>query len=284
MTAAMTAAALAVPARQASADAYPERAREAIRRMLSFSGPGPHRLEVDNVFGAIQIVVHEDSRVELAATRLTFARGTADVARAAREVTLDVREDGATLRVYVDGPFRDCRDGHRWSWPRRDYIVRYDFAIKVPRGVEIAARTVNDGDIKVSGVTRGFDVENVNGAVEMMDIAGGGRARTVNGDVRVVFRENPPVASAFASVNGDVVVHLKPGLSADFRLKTFNGEIYTDFDVTRLPALAPTSERRDDGKLVYRTDGAFGVRVGRGGPELSFDAFNGDIRILQGGR
>jgi hypothetical protein len=283
LAATMAAAALAASPRQASADSYPERTRATVRQTLAFSGQGPYRLEVDNVFGAIRIAAHEGGRVELAAPRVTFAREAADATLAAREVTLDVREEGGTVRVYVDGPFRECRDGRRRSWSRRDYLVRYDIVIEVPRGVEIAARTVNDGDIRVSGVTRGFDVENVNGAVELLDVAVGGRARTVNGGLHVVFRENPSVASSFGSVNGDVVVQLKPGLSADVRLETFNGRVYTDFDVTRLPALEPESELRG-GRHVYRTSRAFGVRIGRGGPELSFDALNGDIRILQGGR
>jgi len=55
---------------------------------------------------------------------------------------------------------------------------------------------------------------------------------------------------------------------------------YTDFDVTALPGRPAVSERRD-GKFVYKTNSFYGVRVGRGGPELKFDAFNGDIRIRQ---
>jgi len=39
-------------------------------------------------------------------------------------------------------------------------------------------------------------------------------------------------------------------------------------------------KKTKDGKFIYKSNDFFGVRVGDGGPELKFDAFNGDIRIL----
>jgi hypothetical protein len=269
---------------RSAAHEYQERGRESVQRSFAPSGSGFHRLEVDNVFGSVKVTVHDARTVEVAATRITFARDPADAELAAREVTLDLREENGTVRAYVDGPFRDCRDGRRRAWTRRDYTVRYEFAIEVPRDVTVALRTVNDGDIEVRGVARGFDLENVNGAIEAVDVAGPGRAHTVNGDVRVTFRENPPAASSFASVNGDIAVSLRPGLGADLLLKTFNGNVFTDFDVSALPPVVRTKGERRNGKFVYEGDRSFAVRVGGGGPELSFDAFNGDIRIIQGGR
>ena len=88
----------------------------------------------------------------------------------------------------------------------------------------------------------------------------------------------PPGPSDFGSLNGDVEVAFRPGLSADMWLKTFNGSAYTDFDVTALPSRPAVREERD-GKYVYKSNQFYGVRVGQGGPELKFDAFNGDIRI-----
>jgi len=33
--------------------------------------------------------------------------------------------------------------------------------------------------------------------------------------------------------------------------------------------------------FVYRSNEFTTLRVGRGGPELTFDAFNGDVRVLR---
>jgi hypothetical protein len=48
--------------------------------------------------------------------------------------------------------------------------------------------------------------------------------------------------------------------------------------VTALPS-GPAVREQQDGKFVYKSHQFYGVRVGHGGPELKFDAFNGDIRI-----
>jgi hypothetical protein len=255
---------------------------ERVQRSLSFTGTGPYRLEIDNVFGSIQVAAYDGNAVELTVTK-TFAARTADRLEAARkEVTLDVKEEPGLISLFVDGPFRDCwkERRERLRWTDSGYRVRHDFVLRVPRQIALFLRTVNQGEIKIEGTTGQFDVSNVNGGIEMLDIAGTGKVHTVNRDLRVVFRENPAAASSFGSVNGDLVVCFQPALAADLRLKTFNGGLYSDFETTGLPSLMPVSERRN-GKFVYKTDKSVGVRVGSGGPELRFETLNGDIRILQ---
>jgi hypothetical protein len=272
---------------------YPVKDSERIQRSLAFTGAGPHRLDIDNVSGSIQIAAHDGSNVELNVTRTLEAATPERLEAARKEVTLDVKEEPSQISLYVDGPFRDCdcdrdrdrdangrrrRDGNRWR--DRQYEVRYDFVLKVPRQVGLTLSTVNRGDIKIEGTTGDFEVTNVNGGIEMLDIAGSGRVGTINKDVRIVFRSNPAGPSSFKTLNGDVVVSFQPPLAADLRMKTFNGGMYTDFDTTALPALTPVSERKG-GKFVYKSDRSAGVRVGGGGPELRFETLNGDIRILQ---
>lgn len=67
-------------------------------------------------------------------------------------------------------------------------------------------------------------------------------------------------------------------LSADFRLKTFHGDGYSDFPITYLPS-RPAKKGREDGKFVYKSDRSVGVRVDRGGPEILMDTLNGDLLI-----
>jgi hypothetical protein len=81
-------------------------------------------------------------------------------------------------------------------------------------------------------------------------------------------------------VNGALDAQFQPGLSADLFFKTFNGQIYSDFDVTPLPVPAGGAERRN-GMFVYRSNRQSSGRAGRGGPELSFETLNGGIRLHQ---
>jgi hypothetical protein len=182
----------------------------------------------------------------------------------------------------VDGPFRcKCRDGSvNFRGGDQDYRFRHEFEIKAPRDATVYLRNVNGGSVKVENVAGDYDVENINGSVEMLETAGSGRAYALNGGLKVLFRSNPRAASYFGSLNGKVDLFFQPNLAADLRMKTFNGNIYSDFEVTPLPAHGATAERRD-GKLVYRADRFTGGRVGHGGPEIKLDGFNGDIRILK---
>jgi hypothetical protein len=268
---------------------YPVKDSERIQRSFTFTGAGPHRLDIDNVTGSIQVAAHDGAGVELTVTRSLEARTQERLEAARKEVTLDVKEEPSLVSLYVDGPFRDCdcegdgngrrrRSGYRWR--DREYEVRYDFVLRVPRNVGLTLSNVNRGDIKIEGTTGDFEVTNVNGGIEMLDIAGSGKVGTINKDVRIVFRTNPTGPSSFKTLNGDVVVTFQPPLAADLRMKTFNGGMYTDFDTTALPSMTPVAERKA-GKFVYKSDRGAGVRVGGGGPELRFETLNGDIRILQ---
>ena len=142
-------------------------------------------------------------------------------------------------------------------------------------------RNVNKGGITVEDVHGHFDVHEVNGPVEMKGMAGSGDVQSVNGGVHVAFSQNPSGPCTFKTVNGAVEVDLKPGLSADLQYKTLHGGIFTDFD---LSADTPIAGRRHG--RARRTEssstavmGTSKARVGNGGPLLSFETVNGEIRI-----
>ena len=137
---------------------------------------------------------------------------------------------------------------------------------------------MNNGDIRIEGTDGDFDVKNINGGIVMAGISGSGEAATINGPVTVRFAKNPSRASTFKSINGQLDFYFQPEFSADLRFKTFNGQIYSDFDVAPMSVSAGQAERHD-GKFVYHSNGMKGARVGHGGPELTFDAFNGNIRL-----
>ncbi len=193
---------------------------------------------------------------------------------------LDITQTNNAIRCYVDGPFR-CRNGSISfrGWEHYGFKVRYDFELKLPQNTGLRLKTVNGKDIEIEKTSGKFDVENINGGVRMMDVAGAGRVYALNGKVRVRFTRNPNADCYFGSLNGNVEVSFRPGLSANARLKTFNGKAYSDFPVSYLPADPPV-KKSENGKFVYKSGEFQGVRIGEGGPELKFDAFNGNIRIL----
>lgn len=252
-----------------------------IRRSLKFinANDANNSLLVDNINGSIEVTGYDGDVVELVVHETITAESKRKIEEAKQKVRVDIEEEGDRILLFVDAPWR-CEDGstNYRGYDYYGYEVECDFVLKVPRKVDIRLKTINDGTIKVTNVEGAFVVENVNGDVRLRDVSGSGKARTVNGDVEVSFKKNPTEESSFKTINGEVTVRLQENLSAVLEFKTMNGEVYSDFDVQSLPLKSPTMKRRN-GMKVYRSGDSFSVRVGSGGPELSFDTLNGDIYV-----
>jgi DUF4097 and DUF4098 domain-containing protein YvlB len=257
--------------------------KEQIQKTLKFQDPAkPKALQLDNVFGGIDVQGYDGSRVELVAHKTIKAKSQDKIQKAKEEVKLDIKESGGTIDIYVDGPFRcQCENGKGLKWRDWGYEVHYDFVLKVPRQTSLTLKTVNHGDIAVKGVDGTFDINNVNGKIEMEGVAGSGEAHTVNGRVRAGFSRNPDADCSFRTVNGDVELSFREGLSADVKMKTFHGEAFSDFEVKALPASAEVKQSQEPNKtkFVYKRDRFTQVRIGKGGPAIECDTLNGDILI-----
>jgi len=239
-------------------------------------------LTVDNIWGSVHVTGGSSDQVQLVAKKTIRAESKDALELAKKEVTLEITQQGSLLKFYVNGPFRcQCQCDSCTSFRNHQgYIVKYDFELKVPGDVDLTARTVNDGDVTVKDVSGQYSVHNVNGPIEMTNVAGSGTAKTVNGELKVFFRGNPQTNSSFASLNGDVDLYFVPKFSADLRFKTFNGEVYSDFQMSSLPPRQP-EEQRTSGKFVFRADRFTGGRVAAGGPEIKIETLNGDIHIRE---
>jgi hypothetical protein len=254
------------------------RAEEKIEK--SFPMPSAHRtLEIDNIWGSIEVVGTSSDQAKLTVNKSIRAESNEKLEQARKAVTLDITQQPDALKLYVNGPFRcDCHDcNHRDD---DGYIVKMDFVLQVPRDIDIKIKTVNEGRVSVRDINGSFLVRNVNGDIQIHNIAGSGTARTVNGPVKVSFRQNPREASDFQTVNGNIELQFARDLSVDFRFKTFNGGIYSDFPVTAMPVAAMQQERRG-GKIIFRADRYTGARIASGGPQIKVENLNGDIRILE---
>jgi len=258
-----------------------------VTRTLSFAAGGGRTLDVRNINGFIRVEGTSDSAVQMSIRKVIRAETRDDLAEAQRDVRLDFRDGAprveATVtdrRGHVCGE-RSNDDGRRWE--RVHYDVRFDFTIRAPRDVALRLCTINGGDVIVNGTQGDFQVDNVNGLIEMTSVAGSGRAHTVNGPVSVTFTANPTQPSSFKSINGNIDVLFREGLSADFAMKTFNGGLFTDFDAQPLATRVAAAGERRNGRFVYRANEFTRVRVGNGGPEITFETLNGNVRARRAG-
>jgi hypothetical protein len=260
---------------------FAEHEQEKIEKSFAMpAGAGRRTLEIDNIWGSIEVVGTASDQVKLTVNKSIRAESKRKIEQARKDVTLDITQQADALKLYVNGPFRcNCHDCER-SRDDEGYVVKMDFQVQVPRDIDIKIKTVNEGHVSVRDINGSFLVRNVNGDIQIHNIAGSGSARTVNGPVNVSFRQNPREASDFNTVNGNIELAFARDLSADFKFKTFNGGIYSDFPVTALPVQGMKEERHGT-KVIFRADRYTGARINAGGPQIKVENLNGDIRILE---
>jgi hypothetical protein len=277
---------LAAAARGPAEADFPVRDESAISRTLHFAGSGERTLDIRTIHGSIRVVGADRSDVQLDVRKTIRAQTDVALGAAERDVAIDIVDDAARLEAIVRDPGGSpCGDetGRRGRWWNPAYVVTFDFTIQVPRETQLRLCTVNGREVLVTGTRGDFELDNVNGRITMENVRGSGSARTVNGAIVASFGERPRAASAFKTTNGDVVVAFPADLAADLKMKTFNGGLFTDFDVESLPQPVAVAERRD-GRFVYRSNQFTLVRAGGGGPHLTFETFNGDVRVLRAAR
>ncbi len=155
-----------------------------------------------------------------------------------------------------------------------------DLDLKIPQDVKLKIGTVNEGEISVENVSGELEVTNVNDKITLTNISGSVVANTVNGDVIVTFSKldtNAPMA--FSTLNGDVNVSLPAGAKANLKLKSDNGEIFSDFEV--VVDKAPGKIEKSSAPGIYkikRDDWVYG-KINGGGAEMLMKNMEGDIYI-----
>ncbi len=152
--------------------------------------------------------------------------------------------------------------------------------ISVPKRTSVRVKTVNGGDLTVTGVSGEHELANVNGRIIANDIAGSLVASTTNGTVRASFTEvMADKAMSFNTFNGDVDVTFPANLGATLRVSSGRGEFYTDFDVKVQPTPPVVAQGGQNGRYEVRVERETVATVGRGGPDIRFKTFNGNIMV-----
>jgi DUF4097 and DUF4098 domain-containing protein YvlB len=158
-----------------------------------------------------------------------------------------------------------------------------DLVITVPRHSSLQLKCTNDGDIYVEQVDGEIDANDVNGKITLKSVSGSAIAHSLNGEVLVTMdRVDPSKPMSFSTLNGNIDVTLPDDLKANIRVKTDNGEIFSDFDVKVInePTIVSNeSGRQKDGTYHLRFDRTVRGTINGGGAEFQFTSFNGQIYI-----
>ncbi|HEX2166532.1 MAG TPA: DUF4097 family beta strand repeat-containing protein [Longimicrobiales bacterium] len=230
----------------------------------SWSGtvaPG-RTIEVKGVNGAIRAVPASGRDVQVQVTKRARRDDPEDV----RMVVLEHANGVTICAVYPHQRNREpnecaAGDGGRNSVQNNDVTVEWE--VRVPRGVNLVARTVNGG-VEAMGLTGNVVARTINGRIEVAT-SGVAQAFTVNGSIDATLGSSDWTDEiAFRTTNGSVVVGFTGDLNARVDAATVTGDIETDF---------PLEVR---GRFMNRR---LSGTVGSGGRVLSLETTNGRIEL-----
>ncbi|HPW17481.1 MAG TPA: DUF4097 family beta strand repeat-containing protein [Candidatus Aminicenantes bacterium] len=178
---------------------------------------------------------------------------------------LEIEEEGNVVQVRTE------------SWK-----AATDLVIQAPAATSLEISSSMDGVIVVEGIGGEIDINNMNGPVTLRNVSGNTLVHTVNGDIDVALvRIAGDKPLSFSSMTGDIDVTLPADVKANIKMKSYQGEIYTDFDMdmTRQASRTEGTEKTEAGKYRISFDKSLVGLVNGGGREISFNTFRGNIYI-----
>jgi hypothetical protein len=178
---------------------------------------------------------------------------------------LTIEEDNNTVTIEVE------------SWRRA-----VDLSIRVPYATSLKLEGTNLGEISVENVNGEIEVENMNGEVKLANVGGTVVANSTNGSITAVLNKvNPDKPLSFATFHGDIDITLPADIKATLKIKSTQGEVFSDFDIAlkSVPVKPEETSRKEGGKYRIELDRSVYGTINGGGPELKLQNFSGDIYI-----
>lgn len=158
--------------------------------------------------------------------------------------------------------------------------ARMDLNIKVPMKFSLSVGTVNHGDVLIENVDGEMEITNVNGDIRLVNISGSAVANTVNGVLKANFKTvDAKSPMAFSTLNGNVDVTLPATAKFDVKIKSDQGEIYSDFDVDVDKSAPQATRTAKDGMYKVSIDDWVKGKVNGGGSEIMMKNMNGNIYV-----
>jgi DUF4097 and DUF4098 domain-containing protein YvlB len=152
--------------------------------------------------------------------------------------------------------------------------------IEVPVRTKLRVSLVNGG-ITVDSVDSEVEINTVDGGITLMNVGGSVVAHAVDGNITAtIARVAPQAPMAFTSLNGDIDVTLPAAVKANLRLRSDQGDVFTDFDVqVTASASANQTQQRNGRNLRIDVNRSIYGTVNGGGPDFELRTFDGNIYV-----
>ncbi|HKP72790.1 MAG TPA: DUF4097 family beta strand repeat-containing protein [Pyrinomonadaceae bacterium] len=201
-----------------------------------------------NISGDIQIEGWDKQQAEVKIIK----RGGSEEDRANLRI---MREQSAGRLVFNTMP------------ERHEGVEDVQYEVKLPRnlrGVEIVS---NNSGVTLSNLSANVSVVLQRGDIELSDVSGTINSRTTKGSTKIVLGDTAQGApQVYNGIHGDIELRLKPGVNAELKAETIDGDIEID------DAFGIKVEKRMIGHQAVG-------RIGKGGQPIVVKTVSGDIKI-----
>ncbi|SEI96603.1 hypothetical protein SAMN05216327_10517 [Dyadobacter sp. SG02] len=239
---------------------------------IPLSDPGkPGTLKVHLIRGSIRVTGYTGNQVVIDATTRQSERSekpkenAEGMKRISKNGAIDIQATEENNVVNVSSKL---------------FNSHMELNIKVPAKFSLNVGTINEGDVLVENVDGVLEITNVNGDIRLTNISGSAVANTVNGLLKVNFKSvDTKSPMAFSTLNGNVDVTLPPTAKFDLKLKSDQGDIYSDFDVDVDKTVQPATKTAKDGMYKVSIEDWVKGKVNGGGSEIMMKNMNGNIYV-----
>jgi hypothetical protein len=240
----------------------------------SFDVGSAPTLEVSNIWGNVTVTKGRSDRIEMTIESVRRAHDQASFDLSLEQIPLKIEHHGDAVSLVV-GKQQDWRNAPRCHGCR----VHVDLVVRVPQNTALTLRTINDGDIIVSGVRSRIAATNVNGSVSSRGLTQCDEIETVNGDIDVQFVDAPGSDCRIQTLNGDIDLTLTDDSDVNLAVDVGNGRLRSALDLSPQTLPAEVQHKVRGGRHVYNIEQSAGLQLGRGGHLLKLKSFNGDITV-----
>lgn len=151
--------------------------------------------------------------------------------------------------------------------------------VTVPADTSVQAKSTQ-GNMLIEGVRGEIEVGATNGKIELTNVSGTVVAETTNGTIRASLdRVDPAKPISFSTTNGSIEVTLPADLKANLKMRSYNGSIWTDFEMNVTGSKPVTSSGGSSAKFEVKFDRTMYGTINGGGVEANFSTLNGKIVI-----
>jgi hypothetical protein len=158
-----------------------------------------------------------------------------------------------------------------------------DLVIQVPFSTSLRLSCRDDErGVTVDRVDGEIEVDTSDGPIILTNVSGPVVADSSDGEIKAVFgKVTPGKPMSFSAMEGDIDITLPLDVKASLKMKTDEGQIFTDFDVRLTPSQQKKEEdeRKEGGGYRVAFEKVTLGLINGGGVEIQLTTYEGNIYV-----